>query len=179
MKSFKYHLKRVIADKILAYDELETLCIEIEAILNSRPLTPLSSDPNDLLVLTPGHFLIGDSLKSLPEKDVTTIPENKLDAWENIQKLKQIFWDRWHIEYLNSLIVRKKQSADSEIIKVGMLVIVSEEDTPSMYWRLGRIVELFPGKDNIIRTVSVKTKSSILKRPVSKLAILPISTNDK
>lgn len=178
VKSFKYHLVRTTSDTTMAYDELETLCVEIEAILNSRPLTALSQDPNDLLVLTPGHFLTGDSLKRVPEKDVRTIPDNRLDAWQQILKMKQFFWDRWHVEYLNNLIQRRKRSVENEVIKVGMLVLLCDEDLPSMQWSLGRIVELYPGKDNIVRTVSVKTKKNILKRPVSKIAILPTRDND-
>lgn len=59
VKSAKFHLKRIAAEASLKYDELSTLLTQIEAILNSRPHTPLSNDPNDLNVLTPAHFIIG------------------------------------------------------------------------------------------------------------------------
>nr|XP_034177277.1 uncharacterized protein LOC117602863 [Osmia lignaria] len=96
VKSFKYHLKRVAGTELFTFENFNTLIIEIESVLNSRPLTPISSDPNDLLVLTPGHFLIGDSLTSLRERDFRDIPSNRLSSWQHVQKVKQHFWKRWH-----------------------------------------------------------------------------------
>ncbi|XP_043258500.1 uncharacterized protein LOC122400851 [Colletes gigas] len=76
VKSFKYHLLRTIGDILFTYEELNTYVVEIEAILNSRPITPISSDPNDYIALTPAHFLIGESLIGLPEQDVSAIANN-------------------------------------------------------------------------------------------------------
>ncbi|XP_078051456.1 uncharacterized protein LOC144477603 [Augochlora pura] len=107
VKSFKYHLKRVAGNELFTFENFNTLITEIEAILNSRPLTPISSDANDLLALTPGHFLIGDSLTSLRERDFRDTPSNRLSSsWQQIQKIKQHFWNRWRREYLNELTCR-------------------------------------------------------------------------
>ncbi|XP_041673817.1 uncharacterized protein LOC121529879 [Drosophila eugracilis] len=67
VKSVKHHLKRIIADRRLIYGELTTVLISKEACLNSRPLCPLTADADDLEVLTPAYFLIGDSLHAPPE----------------------------------------------------------------------------------------------------------------
>ncbi|XP_043492375.1 uncharacterized protein LOC122517844 [Polistes fuscatus] len=91
VKSFKHHLIRVIGETLLTYEAMQTYVLEIEAILNSRPLTPLSDDPNDLRTLTPGHFLIGDSLTSLPEHDHRDLPCNRLSHWQQIQQMRQHF----------------------------------------------------------------------------------------
>ncbi|XP_035218794.1 uncharacterized protein LOC118192027 [Stegodyphus dumicola] len=78
VKSLKYHLKRVVGKTILTYEEFFTLIVQIESVLNSRPLCPISNDPNDVEALTPAHFLIGSSLIALPEPNFTEIPINRI-----------------------------------------------------------------------------------------------------
>ncbi|XP_063979914.1 uncharacterized protein LOC135163938 [Diachasmimorpha longicaudata] len=129
VKSFKHHLKR-ICDDLVTLEQFNTLVIEIEAILNSRPLTPISTDPNDLIALTPGNFLTGDSLMSLPEPDVKDVPPNRLSTWEFIQKKQQEFWQRWHKEYINEQNIRHKWDQGSHNIKEGSLVIIREDNLP-------------------------------------------------
>ncbi|XP_046142528.1 uncharacterized protein LOC123988000 [Osmia bicornis bicornis] len=94
VKSFKHHFKRVVGDLMFTYEELTTFAIEIEAILNSRPLCPISSDPNDPIALTPAHILIGRPFTMLPENDYSTLPENRLSTWRLITKSRQNFWRR-------------------------------------------------------------------------------------
>nr|CAI5839655.1 unnamed protein product [Callosobruchus analis] len=78
VKSVKFHLRRVLGNTAITYEEMYTLLVQIEACLNSRPLTPLSNDPSDYLPLTPAHFLIGDSLASIPQADVRNENPNRL-----------------------------------------------------------------------------------------------------
>ncbi|XP_044007558.1 uncharacterized protein LOC122852058 [Aphidius gifuensis] len=99
VKLFKHHLKRVVGESLFTYEVFTTFTTEVEGILNSRPLTQMSSDPNDLNVLTPAHILIGEPIRNLPEQDYTDTPTNRLSFWEHITKMKQHFWARWHIEY--------------------------------------------------------------------------------
>lgn len=73
VKSAKHQLYRVVGETRLTYEELYTVLKQVEACLNSRPLSPLSTDPNDLTPLTPGHFLIGDSLLAILEPDLRHI----------------------------------------------------------------------------------------------------------
>lgn len=89
IKSVKTHLLRVIGEQILTYEELNTVLIQIEAILNSRPLYPMSSDPNDLSVLTPGHFLTLEPLTAIPDPDLTHLKLNRLTRWQLLQNLHQ------------------------------------------------------------------------------------------
>lgn len=132
VKKFEHHFKRVAYDKRFTLPEFNTFAHEVEAILNSRPLTPVSDDPNDFFALTPGHFLIGDSLKSLPEYDYKAIPSNRLSSWQNITKVKQSFWARWHKEYLTSLNVRANKTSNDSGLKVGMMVLIKQDNIPSM-----------------------------------------------
>ena len=69
VKSLKHHLKIIVGNAILSHEEFLTLVAQIKAILNSRPLCPLSNDPKDLIALTPARFLVGSSLVALPEHD--------------------------------------------------------------------------------------------------------------
>jgi len=85
IKSAKYYLHRIVRKAPLTFEELQTIFCDIEAILNSRPLIPLSNDPNDLTYLSPGHFLIGIALNGLPYHDLTDVNENRLLRWQRIE----------------------------------------------------------------------------------------------
>lgn len=165
VKSFKRHLTHVAGlEMLFTYEQFNTLITEIEAILNSRPLTPISSDPNDPIVLTPGHFLIGDSLTNLRDRNFTDVPTNRLNTWEHIQKVKQDFLKRWRREYLTEIIQRTKWTKSEPNITVGTVVILKEDYLPPSQWALGRVIECLPGDDGVVRTVKVKTaKSSFIR----------------
>jgi len=87
VKSMKHHLKRVVEDRKLSIEEFITLLSQVEAALNSRPLTPSSSDPNDFGVLTPGHFLTGQNLKPVPQEDLTDVHVNRLTSWQVLESI--------------------------------------------------------------------------------------------
>ncbi|EFN65241.1 hypothetical protein EAG_00377, partial [Camponotus floridanus] len=108
VKGAKRHLIRVTKEAHLRYEELETLLIQVEAILNSRPLTPMSSDPSDLTSLTLGHFLIGSPLTSYPEPSIEKLPINRLSRWQHVEQIRQHFWQRWTREYLHHCQQRNK-----------------------------------------------------------------------
>ncbi|XP_076381801.1 uncharacterized protein LOC143260421 [Megalopta genalis] len=173
VKAFKHHLKRVVGEELFTFEQFNTFVVEIEAILNSRPLTPLSPDPNDISPLTPGHFLIGSSLTAIAETDFRATPDNRLSTWQHIQKVKQDFWTRWHKEYIHQLNVRHKWTSGSHHIREGTIVVLKEDNTPPLCWHLGRVQQVHPGADGIIRAVTVRTANGVFKRNVKKLAPLP------
>lgn len=174
VRSVKNLLKREIGDTILTYEELSTLLCKIEAILNSRPLVAMSEDPGDLEVLTPGHFLIGQPLVAVPESNWTNTNMNRLSRFQMLQKLHQNVWARWHLEYLSTLQTRHKWYHDRDNLKVNDLVFIKDENAPPLHWKLGRVLELYKGKDSIVRSVRIRTQSGELVRPVVKLFKLPI-----
>lgn len=174
VKAVKSSLRRSIGDQVLDFLELSTVLIQIEGVLNSRPLTPMSNEVNDLEVLTPGHFLIGRPLTAVPEPDVTSSSNNRLRRWFLTQKITQDFWKRWSLEYLNTLTQRYKWQCRRENVKLGELVLIKEDDVPAMKWRLGRVCELFPGDDQLVRVVSIKTKTGVMRRAVSRIVRLPV-----
>ena len=170
IKSIKRHLLKTIGDTILTVEEFYTLLVQIEAIVNSRPLSPLSSDPNDLNPLTPAHFLIGRSLVAAPDEDLEKSPYNRLSHYQMIQNLVHSYWKRWHLEFLHHLQHRPKwQKPIKDTFKVGTLVLLKEENTPPGSWRMGRITQLWPGDDGLVRVVSVRTQTSVVKRAINKI----------
>ncbi|XP_043263915.1 uncharacterized protein LOC122404086 [Colletes gigas] len=178
VRSFKRHLYKTIGDAMFTYEVFYTLIVEIEAILNSRPLTPISSDPNDLLALSPSHFLIGESLVSLPEYNFADTPINKLSLWQHIQKIKLHFWRRWQTEYLQELHTRSRwHLGDGVNLKEGTLVTIRDDNCQPLQWQMGRIIALHPGEDGVVRVVTIQTPHGTYKRALKKVAPLPIETN--
>lgn len=173
VKSIKCHLRRVAGNASLTFEEMYTLLTQIESVLNSRPLCPLSADPNDLDPLTPAHFLIGRPLVSLPDPDLSMLPENRLTQFQRVQQLLGHFWRRWHQEYLVELQTRTKWPSNRGSLREGDLVLLKVDNQPPLLWKLGRIITLHPGKDNISRVATVKTNNGVIKRAFSKLCPLP------
>ncbi|XP_033221138.1 uncharacterized protein LOC117175539 [Belonocnema kinseyi] len=103
VKSLKHHLRRCVGAYTLTFEEFTTTLTRIEACLNSRPIGPHSDEPDDFSYLTPGHFLIGAPLTSPPEPSVELVPENRLTRWQIVQRITEMFWRRWNVEYLHSL----------------------------------------------------------------------------
>lgn len=177
IKAINLHLKRVIGGQILTFEELNTVLIQIEAVLNSRPLCPMSSDPSDLQVLTPGHFLTIEPLTAIPEPDLSDHNLNRLTRWQLLRQMHSNFWKRWHVEYLHTLQQRQKWWSPSPELKLNDLVVIKNEITSPLHWRRARILKLHPGKDGINRVATVLTDNGIVQRPVNKLCLLPTTNS--
>lgn len=176
VKSMKHHLKRSVGLHTLDQDQLATLLAQIEAVLNSRPIHPLSDDCDDLQALTPGHFLVGESLIVPTAFEVEAEPKaiGIVKAFRLRQKIVQNFWDRWRLDYLHTLQERKKWRKEKENLTIGTMVLLMEERTPPAAWSIGRIVAIKPGKDGLVRTVDIRTGTGTYTRPVQKVCILPV-----
>lgn len=180
VKSMKHHLKRIVGTRILKHRQFRTLLCNIKAVLNSRPLTPLTDDPDDLQALTPGHFL-GNGLLvvSPPFNHMNDEDLEGRKLWIERQKMLTHFWQRWQNEYLTTLQERKKWRREKQGLKVGHLVLIRDENLPPTQWKLGRIVELIPGSDGLVRNVLIKTAKGEFKRPVQKICVLPVDSEEK
>ncbi|XP_053969571.1 uncharacterized protein LOC128871659 [Anastrepha ludens] len=175
VKSAKGLLYRTLANTRLTYEELSTVAVEIEAILNSRPLSPLSSYPNDFEALTAGHFLVGSSLRALPESSLEERNISNLDRYDMITAIKQRFWRRWSSDYVNELRSRVKWTTPTPNLAEGTLVIIHDDNLPPQRWKLGRVESTVRGRDGHVRVVRLRTTNGSCCRPVHKLAILPVS----
>ncbi|KAL1446439.1 hypothetical protein WDU94_015591, partial [Cyamophila willieti] len=178
VKSVKKHLKHVLHNHSFNYEEFLTILISCEAICNSRPLCAVGVNPNDGVdVLTPGHFLTGAPLLARAEIDVSDTYIPPVKRWLLITQASQSFWKRWKADYLNTLIQRGKWTSGAENIKVGDIVIIRGADSPPQQWPLGRVTEVLPGHDGVVRVTKVKTSTGELTRPAAKLAVVPVGAS--
>ena len=173
VKSFKCHFNKIIGDTKLTFEELSTLSAKIEACLNSRPLCPIHSEPSEPAALTQGHFLIGSSCLSPPEPVDLTNKWNLRQRWTLITQLRNSFWDRWRKEVLHHMQQRNKWLKIQQNFQLGDLVLMKDELTPPATWPLALITEIHPGKDNLVRAVTVRTASGTFVRPIVKIIKLP------
>ncbi|KAL0820903.1 hypothetical protein ABMA28_005563 [Loxostege sticticalis] len=169
VRSLKHHLRRVVGEQKLTFEEYTTILTQIEACLNSRPLCPLTENIDDLDFLTPAHFLTGRSGVTVMETE-----EDARTRWHLTQKLFQDIWKRWKTEYLSQLTARRKWQKPQQNMEIGDMVVIHEDNLPAGKWAMGRVIEVHPGADGYVRVVTVKTKNGTMKRPVVKLSLLPL-----
>lgn len=178
IRCVKHHLIRTMGDGSMTYDDLATVLTRIESCLNSRPLIPMTNDPEDFTYITPGHFMIGDSLLAIPEPNLIDEKVTPTDRYRMMLKRTQIFWSQWQSEYLKMLQQRPKWLKVNENLQVGNIVLIKDERLPPLKWLLGKILDVHPGSDGLVRVCTVKTINGIYKRPVVKLSLLPIKENE-
>ncbi|XP_047031145.1 uncharacterized protein LOC124638261 [Helicoverpa zea] len=174
VKSCKYHLRRVLGNSHLTFEEFYTVLVQVEAVLNSRPLTPLSADANDLQALTPGHFLIGRPLTAPLCDDITDAVTTRLPRFDRIEQMRQHFWRRWSKEFVSELQTRTKWKANKSEVTDNTLVLIKDDNLPPLKWRLGRVVEVHTGKDGVSRVAKIRTASGEVQRAFSKICPLPV-----
>ena len=170
----------VIGGTRLTFEEMTTVLAQIEACLNSRPLTALPEVSDGIDALTPGHFLIGRPLEAIPEGSCVPHSSSLIKRWYLWQSVVQHFWQRWSKEYLCHLQRYAKWNVPSENLKVGDVVCLrGEQITTPTQWILGRIKEVHPGPNGKVRVVTMKTPRGIYRRPVTKIVPLVASNELK
>ena len=171
VKSFKTHFKKVAENFNFTFEEFSTLLVRIEAVLNSRPISPQSEMPTDLVPLTPGHFLRGAPLVALPEPPTEKI--SLINRWKKLKGLHFTFSQRWKDEYLSELHKRYKWKNPELNLQINDLVVIKDDLLPPTEWKLGRVVSLCAGADNNVRVAEIRTQQGIVKRSIAKLCVLP------
>lgn len=177
VKGLKYHLRRVIGSHTLSQLEFATLLCQIEACLNSRPISALHDDPNDFSVLTPSHFLIGRPVVSLPEESTLEINPNRLSRWQQVRAMLEQIWRSWSSDYLHTLQQRSKWRNNQTELKINELVLLKNNLLLPSKWELARIIKVHPGSDQHVRVVTVHTAKTELKRPITQICRLPIHSD--
>ena len=148
---------------------LLTALMEIEHCVNSRPLTFVSSDPDDREALTPNHFLLGASSGEIRFGRCDAQTLNSKKHWQTAQHFADVFWRRWLKEFLPALNELKKWCTSNEPLKIGDVILVLEENIMRNHWKKGVITRTLPGPDNEIRVVEVRTANGSLIRPDRKI----------
>ena len=172
IKSAKKALFVILKDRTITDELLSTAMAEVEALLNSRPLTHVSVDPRDLEPITPNHFLTGYASARSPIPAVSDSDLSSRKRWRMLQMLMNHFWKRWLKEYLPRLHSRQKWVEENQNLKPGSTVLVIDENTTRGQWQVGRVLEVFPGKDDLVRVARILTKSGEYTRPITKLCLL-------
>ena len=150
--------------------QLSALFAEVERFVNSRPITYVSSDPQHIEALTPYHFWLHRRSPVVPLGEYSR--PNFQDRFKQAQHLANVVWQQWVKLYLPSLISRKKWRNEERNISVNDVVLVADPGLLRGEWKLGRVVEAYPGKDGRVRAAKVKTNNGFYTRPVTKLYIL-------
>ena len=176
VKSSKRLISNAIGKNTFTLEEFYTVVKEVEAIINSRPLCPVSNDPNYVDILTAGHFIIGKPLVSLPEFIAPQAHLSYTDRFKQLQHIRQKIWNRYSTECLHYLQQRHKWISCQPNIVVGSLVLLKEENSLPLHWPRGRITAIHPGPDGLVRVVTVKVGNSLLKRSIHSVALLPMDS---
>jgi hypothetical protein len=178
IKSVKTALRVVLGDQTVTETVLRTVLIEVEGILNSKPLGYLSADIADPDPVTPNMLLMGRRDASLPQAmyaDTNLVGRRR---WRHSQILADHFWARFIRDYLPSLQHRGKWRREMASLETGQVVMMVDPQLPRASWPVGRITKTMPGTDGRVRSVEIQVKNRTYIRPVARLIPLPEMTED-
>lgn len=181
----KTTLKKVLGRTCISINELQTVITEIEATINDRPLTYVSSNSDDPEPLTPAHLLHGRTITRLPYQypDIKPIPMATsrsvlLKRADTLRKVIGDFQERWKREYLTALRERYQtthgRTCNLQTIKAGDVVQI-HEDKPRALWRLAIVEEVVHGRDDLVWSAKLRIKDGLTNRPITKL--YPLETS--
>ena len=172
IRSVKRTMKAIIGEKTVDEEVLRTVLSEAQAIANSRPLCPNSDDPRDTEAITPNHLLLQRTATTMPPgcfEDSDLVSRKK---WRQTQILAEHYWKRWLREYLPTLQERQKWHTPRRNLEINDLVLIADDNVQRGKWPLGRVTQVFPGRDGRVRSAEIRTKSTVLHRPIRKLCLL-------
>eukprot|EP00057_Strongylocentrotus_purpuratus_P005721 XP_003731624.1 PREDICTED: uncharacterized protein LOC100894126 [Strongylocentrotus purpuratus] len=150
IRTTKKVLGALMRQQVLSDENLSTLMCKVESIINGRPLTVVSDDAVDPEPLTPNHLLLLRGNGTGPPDLFEARDVYSRRRWRQVQYLSDIFWQRWRKEYLPTLQARQRWNERERDVSVGDIVHIMEE-APRNHWAVGRVVEIFPGNDGLVR----------------------------
>ena len=172
VKSVKRSLKAILGKDLINEEVLQTVFTEAERIANSRPLTRNSSSQDDDEPHTPSHFLNIRPTVNLPPGMVHESDRFSRKRWRQAQLLANHYWKRWLREYIPSLQEHQKWHKTQRNLQTGELVLIADDNAPRHQWPIGRVTNVFPGSDGLVRSGEVRAKGSTYRRPITKICFL-------
>jgi len=131
----------------------------------------VTDHPDDLIPITPAELIIGRKMNQLPDPNIQHNETNIVHLWRKRQATLNSFWKRWRNDYLLAQDVRKKWRTPSHENLVNKLVLIRDDNMARNEWKFGKITDTVKSKDGLIRTVVVKTPTSILRRPIQRISL--------
>ncbi|XP_055644241.1 uncharacterized protein LOC129780229 [Toxorhynchites rutilus septentrionalis] len=179
VQSVKKILNKIQLPRNPTDEVLRNTLLEIENIINSRPLTYIPIDNDSTFALTPNHFLVGSSSGKKSLVSLNDDPATLRKNWKASQIYANIFWGRWVKEYLPTICRRTKWHQPVKPLQVGDVVVIADPDHPRNCWPMGRVVgTTVSSKDGQVRSAVVRTNNRYYERPAVKLAILDVGVNE-
>ena len=154
--------------KHLTHEVLTTLMAEVSAIMNSRPLAPVSTDPEAPQILSPSMILTQRPSPLPPPPGVFKPTDLHAAQWRQVQYLANVFWARWKREFLPLLQIRRKWTQDQPIMHVGDLVLFKYREITRNEWPIALVTKVFPSEDGRVRKIEVMTAKGGSKRRYSR-----------
>lgn len=176
VRTLKEYLRKILGQNKLNKVQLDTSLQFVESLMNSRPLTYVNEDSDDLIPLTPAAFIRDIETSEFPEIQVLN-DEHFRQRHKELVTIKEELRSRFRSEYLGQLVQRSKPTQDIEF-KVGDIVLVVDDTRKRLEWPMARIIELIPGNDDKIRVAKIRTKNGELTRSLQRLVHLEVRTNE-
>lgn len=177
IKITKRLIRNVVGSTEITFDEMHTVVRQVAAIVNSRPITSISTSPDDLEPLTPGHFVYGGPPVTLPELQMGEENVNCVKMYQRNVWMFQQFWKRFRTEYFTMLQSRTKWLSKNKNIVKDTMVLIKDDSLPPLKWSLGRVIETSPDSDGVVRVLKIRTSTGDIDRAISGVAVLPIEDN--
>jgi len=169
-------LRKILGKASLSYESLNTILCDAEAIINARPLTYVSEDPNDLKPLSPSMFL--QEIREFGVPDCDMLCRKKLNKkLRHRQKIIEDLRKRFRTEYLSQLLL-KNSKKEKRKIRVDDIVLIGDDVHKRIDWPLARVIEMIPGQDGLDRVLVLKTEKGVLKRPIQRVYPLEITQEE-
>ena len=167
----KNALRSTLSKTLLSYEEIQTTLSEIEICLNSRPLTYVNDEINENKAISPAMLMYGHTNTIMPPLNMVSaevLPSDTKFASRRMRyldRIQQEFWTRWTKDYLQFLTeshfsIRGRSDNPSRTPKIGQIVLVKDPLKARYLWKMGRIDQMFPGRDGQIRSLEIKIVSN-------------------